>query len=164
MKLPVTKFPQTRLPINTTSMNNRRTQKLIWVASIFLASIGVIIVIRRFFFLIPVLENTYLPAAPVAGVPQFPEEGFVNNPWLTLVHILPGLLFVGLGLTQFVKRIRQKKPAFHRGAGRVVLASGLIIGFTGVVMGFKMSISGVTETAATTFFGILFLFSRKTCR
>jgi uncharacterized membrane protein YozB (DUF420 family) len=159
MKLPVTKFPQTRLPINTTSMNNRRTQKLIWVASIFLASIGVIIVIRRFFFLIPVLENTYLPAAPVAGVPQFPEEGFVNNPWLTLVHILPGLLFVGLGLTQFVKRIRQKKPAFHRGAGRVVLASGLIIGFTGVVMGFKMSISGVTETAATTLFGILFLFS-----
>lgn len=140
-------------------MSNKRVQKLLWIALVALASIGVMIVIRRFIFLIPVIDNRYVSPPPISGIPQFPEEGFVDNPWLTMMHILPGLLFIGLGLTQFVKRIRQKAPGFHRWSGRIALVSGLIIGVTGILMGFKMSISGVSETAATTLFGIVFLFS-----
>jgi hypothetical protein len=36
---------------------------------------------------------------------------------------------------------------------------GLIVGVSGIVMGFKIAISGVAETSATTFFGSWFLFA-----
>src|SRR5882762_1660812 len=123
--------------------------KFVWVTAFFLALIGVVIVVRRTFFLIPVLENRYHPTPPPPGMPAFPEEGFINNPLLTLLHILPALLFILFGLLQFVKSIRSGWPQFHRWSGRVLLILGLIIGVTGIVMGFKMSISGVSETAAT---------------
>jgi uncharacterized membrane protein len=133
--------------------------RLVWIAAFFLALIGVAIVTRRTFFLIPVLENRYQPIPPPPGVPAFPDEGFVNNPVLTLIHILPALIFILFGLLQFTKTIRTKYPTFHRWNGRVLMILGLIIGASGIVMGFKMAISGVSETAATTFFGIVFLFS-----
>lgn len=142
-------------------MNTLKTpkHKLIWIIALFLVFIGVVIVIRRFFFLVPVLEETYQPAPPLAGRPHFPEEAFALNPWLTMIHILPGFLFVVLGILQFVKSIRSRLPYLHRWMGRVVVVSGLIIGVSGVIMGFKMPISGVSLTAATTLFGCLFLFS-----
>src|SRR5258706_5110800 len=132
---------------------------LVWTVAFFLVFIGVVIVSRRTLFLIPVLDNRYQPTPPSPGMPNFPEEGFVNNPLLTLLHILPALLFILFGLLQFAKSIRVKYPKFHRWNGRVLLILGTIIGFSGIVIGFKMSISGVSETAATTFFGTLFLFS-----
>jgi uncharacterized membrane protein len=153
------KTPLKNVSSHQKQLMNKGVQKLVWAALLTLAFIGVVIVMRRVTFLIPVIENRYVPSPPAPGMPQFPEEGFVQNPRLTMVHILPGLLFIGLGLTQFIRRIRQKRPAFHRWSGRIALMSGLIIGLTGILMGFKMSISGISETAATTFFGIFFLFS-----
>lgn len=132
---------------------------MIWAVSLFLALIGVVMVLRRTIFLIPVLQNRYEPAPPPPGMPRFPEEGFVSNPLLTLVHIMPALLFVTLGLLQFVKRIRSRRLQVHRWNGRILLILGLIVGISGIVMGFKMPISGVSETAAITLFGCLFLFS-----
>lgn len=116
-------------------------------------------IVRRTLFLIPVFQNTYQPTTPVKGMPYFPDDGFAKNPWLTLIHILPALLFVLLGPLQFVKPIRAKSPHVHRWIGRIVLSAGVFIGFSGIIMGFKMAISGVSETAAITFFGTLFLFS-----
>jgi uncharacterized membrane protein len=133
--------------------------RFLWIVLIFLALIGVVMILRRTLFLIPVLQNNYQPTAPVKGMPYFPEEGFVQNPLLTLIHILPALLFVLLGPLQFVKSFRARSPQGHRWIGRIVLCSGVIVGFSGIIMGFKMAISGVSETAAITFFGILFLFS-----
>jgi hypothetical protein len=133
--------------------------RLVWAVAFFLAFIGLVIVIRRAVFLIPVLENRYDPTPPAPGVPYFPEEEFVRNALLTLIHILPGFLFVVLGLLQFSKRIRFRWPHVHRWSGRIVLASGIVIGITGLIMGFKMPISGVSLTSATTLFGALFLFS-----
>jgi hypothetical protein len=133
--------------------------KFIWVISLLLALIGIIMVIRRTVFLFPVLTNRFTPTVRVPGTPFFPEDGFVRNPLLTLVHILPAFLFLTLGLLQFVKGIRRKWPHFHRWNGRALLIVGQLIGITGIVMGFKMSIGGVSETAATTLFGFVFLFS-----
>jgi uncharacterized membrane protein len=133
--------------------------KLVWTGLIFLILIGFVMIIRRTVFLIPVLENQYQLTPPIPGLPVFPEEGFVNHPVLTLIHILPAFLFIVLGALQFVKSLRAKWPQFHRWNGRLVLILGLIIGISGIVMGFKMAISGVSEKAAITFFGILFLFS-----
>src|SRR3989442_1064470 len=58
---------------------------------------------------------------------------------------------------QFVRRIRARRLRFHRWSGRVFVASGLVIGVTGLVMGVVMAIGGANETAATSFFAIIFL-------
>ena len=86
------------------------------------------------------------------------DAGFARHLALTLVHILPGALFLVLTPLQFLPRIREKHLQVHRWMGRVLVVSGLIIGTTALVMSYKMNIGGPNETAATTLFGILFLF------
>lgn len=114
---------------------------------------------RRTLFLLPVFQGSYEPAPSDTTRPEFPEEGFTQHPLLTLLHILPGLLFIVLGLLQFSKRLRIQRPRLHRWNGRLVLLLGIIIGVSGILMGFKMAISGISEIAAATFYGILFLFA-----
>jgi uncharacterized membrane protein len=76
-----------------------------------------------------------------------------------LVHIIPAFLFMVLGPLQFVQPIRSRYLRFHRWSGRILVASGLIIGFTAIWMSLTMSIGGVNQAAATLLFAILFLFS-----
>lgn len=76
-----------------------------------------------------------------------------------MVQILPGLLFVVLGPFQFVRSLRRRKPAMHRWTGRVLVAAGLIIGGSAMVMRPQMAIGGLNETAATMVFAIVFLFA-----
>jgi len=68
-------------------------------------------------------------------------------------------VFVVFGPLQFVAGLRRRRPALHRWTGRVVLASGLVIGVTALIMSPRMAIGGAVETAATTVFGLLFLFA-----
>lgn len=142
-----------------TAVQKEPKNKLVWTFAFILAFIGIAMIVRRTIFLIPVLEDRYVPLPPPQGIPSFPDDGFVNNPVLTLLHILPALLFIVLGLMQFIKRIRTKYPTLHRWNGRVFLIIGVVVGITGIVMGFKMAISGVSETAAITFFGAWLLFA-----
>jgi uncharacterized membrane protein len=85
------------------------------------------------------------------------DAGFARHDALTLVHILPGALFLILGLFQFVPGIRNKHLQFHRWSGRVLVVCGLIIGISALIMSFTMNIGGPNETAATTLFAIVFL-------
>lgn len=141
-------------------MNQKEPKnRLVWTVAFILAFIGIAMIVRRTFFLVPVFEGRYVPSSPPPGMPSFPDDGFVNNPVLTLLHILPALLFIVLGLLQFAKKIRAKYPTFHRWNGRVLLVIGAVVGISGIVMGFRMAISGVSETAAITFFGSWFLFA-----
>src|SRR5690242_12097541 len=123
-------------------MSNQKEPKikLVWTIALILAFIGIAMIVSRTFFLIPVLEGRYVPQPPPPGLPHFPDEGFVNNPVLTLLHILPALLFVVLGLLQFAKQIRTKYPTFHRWNGRALLIIGALVGVSGIMMGFKMAI------------------------
>ena len=75
------------------------------------------------------------------------------------MHIIPGALFMILGPLQFVRGIRSRWPRLHRWSGRTFVASGLVIGVSALAMSFKMAVGGATETAATSSFAILFLFS-----
>lgn len=95
----------------------------------------------------------------LAPSPAQLDDGFARHPLLTMVHILPGLVFVTLGPLQFVRTLRARRPALHRWIGRLVLGSGVIIGSTALVMSTQMAIGGISETAATMLFAILFLFS-----
>lgn len=134
---------------------NNKAERWLWGITIFLVLIGIAIVARRLLFLSQVsLSGNTIPAkSPV------PDNGFAAHPRLTLIHITAGLLFVLLAPLQFIKRIRNSYPKTHRTNGYIVLASGLIIGITALIMGAIMAIGGIAETLAVTTFGILFLFS-----
>jgi uncharacterized membrane protein len=86
------------------------------------------------------------------------DTGFARDPVLTTLHIIPGLILILLGPLQFLPDLRRRHPSLHRWSGRIFVAAGLIVGGTALVMGPHMAIGGVNETAATTFFALVFLY------
>ncbi|HSY76377.1 MAG TPA: DUF2306 domain-containing protein, partial [Bacteroidia bacterium] len=140
-------------------MNNKKSNadRWMWGITIFLVLIGTAIVYRRLAFISTV--NT--PGGYIEGVTKskspVPDAGFAAHPLLTVIHIVPGLLFMLLAPLQFVKRLRSTYPRLHRLVGYIVFISGLIIGSTAIIMGLTMAIGGLTETLAVTIFGMAFL-------
>jgi uncharacterized membrane protein len=139
-------------------------QRAVWFAVIFLALIGVAVAVRRMVHLVPVVVHGYHPLA----IPSNPrlaqltalDDLFAQHPILTLVHIVPGMLFMILGPLQFSSAIRERHLRWHRLSGRVFVTSGLVIGVSALVMSFGMpAIGGVNQAAATTLFGTFFLFA-----
>lgn len=124
----------------------------LWAAMSLLLLIAVAIVVRR----TDVLFFASGPAAPPQRAAL--DATFEPHPLLVMIHIIPGLLFLLLGATQFMPRLRQRRPRLHRWAGRVAVGSGLVVGTTALVMSPQMAIGGANEMAATMFFGVIFLF------
>ena len=115
--------------------------------------IGIAAATRRSLVLIWPARFSGGTANPAAAL----DRGFARHTALTLVHILPGALFLGLATLQFARSFRQKHWRLHRRLGRILVIAGLIIGTSALVMSFKMNIGGPNETAATTLFAIVFL-------
>ena len=141
-----------------------RARRILWGAVLFLALIGVSVVVRRTAHLVPILINGYSPPATPSNpaLAQFValDDVFARHPVLTLVHILPGLIFVMLGPLQFSPTFRARHLQWHRRSGRMLLLCGAVVGVSALVMSFAMpSIGGVNQAAATTLFGLWFLFS-----
>jgi len=136
-------------------MNNKNNKydRLLWVLTVILVLIGIAIVVRRLLFL-NALHN-YVPGSTQSRSPV-PDAGFAEHPLLTLIHIVPGLVFMLLAPLQLSKKIRSQYPRFQRVTGNIVLACGLTIGSTALVMGFIMAIGGLTETLAVAVFGTAF--------
>ncbi len=131
---------------------SKRASRFLWSALTFLVVIGIAAVTRRTLVLFwPArFGGNANPAAVL-------DAGFARHMMLTLVHILPGGLFLALAPLQFMPGIRQKHLQFHRGSGRILVVCGLIIGVSALIMSYKMNIGGPNETAATTLFAIVFL-------
>jgi uncharacterized membrane protein len=126
-----------------------KSLKAVWVGVLALAAIGIVAAVLRL---------VILAKGPQAGPNPAMNAGFAAHPELTLVHILPGLLFMLLAPLQFVPTIRARVPRLHRWIGRLVLSLALVIGGTAFLMSFQMAIGGVNEMAATVLFDLLFLF------
>jgi uncharacterized membrane protein len=128
-----------------------------------LAFIGCAVAIRRVVELWPTIVHGYQPPA-LAADPRLAQLGRLDNlfaryPYLTLVHIIPGFLFMILGPLQFSSTIRARHLKWHRRNGLVFLCSGAIVGVSALIMSFAMpAIGGVNQAAATTLFGSFFLF------
>ena len=131
----------------------QRASRFVWIGAILLAVIGVAAATRRTLVLFwpEVFAGKYPPAAAL-------DIGFARHMALTLVHIIPGALFLVFALLQFVPSIRAKHLKIHRWLGRILVVTGLVIGISALVMSFTMNIGGLNETAATTLFAIVFLF------
>lgn len=125
----------------------------LWGVVTLLAIIGIAAAVRRTLILAGVMASFGPPQAP-----DF-DSAFARYPLLTLVHIIPGILFMILGPLQFVRRIRSRYPKVHRWSGRLFVVMGFVIGFTALAMSSLMSIGGAVERAATTLFALIFLFA-----
>src|ERR1700739_2508525 len=141
-----------------------RTPRILWYVVIFLALIGVAVVVRRMAHVLPIVVHGYQPPAvtsnPVAAQFSALDDLFARHALLTLIHIVPGLLFMVLGPLQFNAKIRASYPQWHRWSGRVFVVCGMVIGISALVMSFGMpAIGGVNQAAATTLFGAFFLFA-----
>jgi uncharacterized membrane protein len=139
-------------------------QRALWSVVIFLALIGVAIGMRRTLDLLPILAHGYRPPAVSsnARLAQLAalDDLFARHAILTLVHIVPGMLFMILGPLQFSSRIRARHLGWHRLSGCVFVVCGLVIGISALVMSFGMpAIGGVNQAAATALFGTFFLFA-----
>lgn len=128
--------------------------RIIWTITCLLVLIGIAIVTRRTLAL-------FFPSPASLGFAQGTalDANFARNRLLTMVHIIPGLLFVLLAPLQFIRRLRNRQPRLHRWIGRIVLGAGAIIGVSALVMSPLMATGGVNETAATMLFALLFLAS-----
>ncbi|MBO0860892.1 MAG: DUF2306 domain-containing protein [Chloracidobacterium sp.] len=141
-----------------------RAHSILWGAIILLSLIGVFIVARRTSYLAPILIYGYRPPAAPSN-PRLAQlaaldYGFARHPVLTLVHILPGLVFVVLGPLQFSPTFRKRHPRWHRESGRILLLCGAALGMSALVMSYAMPpIGGANQAAATTVFGLWFLFA-----
>src|SRR4030081_1154484 len=139
-----------------------RLRRALWSAVIFLALIGSAVAVRRLVLLVPIAIGGYHPPAATSNpkAAQFAalDDLFAHYPVLTLVHIVPGLLFMLLGPLQFNSTIRARHLRWHRWCGRVFVVGGFVIGIPGLLMIFGIpAIGGVNQAAATTLFGSYFL-------
>ena len=133
---------------------NRALIRILWVAVIFLALIGLAVATRRAIVLLtlgtPGVSARKNPAADL-------DAHFASHRVLTLAHVVPAMLFMVLGPLQFVRGLRSKHPQVHRWSGRVFLTASAVVGITGLTMAFGKTIGGVDEKAAITLFGSFFL-------
>jgi hypothetical protein len=142
----------------------RRFRRVLWSAVVFLAFIGCAVAIRRIVELWPTIIHGYQPPPPAVN-PRLAQLSRLDNlfaryPYLTLIHIIPGFLFMVLGPLQFSSTMRAHYLKWHRRSGLVFLCCGAIIGVSALTMSFAMpAIGGVNQAAATTLFGSFFLFA-----
>jgi uncharacterized membrane protein len=114
--------------------------------------------------LVPIVVSGYAPQTvtsnPAAAQFAALDDLFAHYPILTLVHIVPGLLFMMLGPLQFSATIRARHLRWHRLSGRIFVICGVVIGISALVMSFGMpAIGGFNQAAATTLFATFFLFA-----
>ena len=60
------------------------------------------------------------------------SEARAAMPLPVVVHIVSAAVFAILGAFQFAAGFRRRRPGWHRAAGRVVVASGLLAGLSGL--------------------------------
>ncbi len=90
-------------------------------------------------------------STPVGIPADWITQRYLDNPIASLLHILPGLLFLLIGPLQFAPYLRQRFRALHRTIGRLFIISGIISAFAVIWMVFVFpAVGGVLTQAATT--------------
>jgi uncharacterized membrane protein len=87
------------------------------------------------------------------------NPGFLQFPTIVVLHVVLGGVYLALAPFQFVGRIRSQHLGYHRRAGRLLVAVGLVAGVTGLFLGLVIPFSGWGERVIIGLFGSLFLFA-----
>jgi hypothetical protein len=121
----------------------------LWTGAWTLSTIGVLMVLRRVGIMAGYgkwLISTRFPF----------DTGLHDFPVLTIVHILPGLIFILLGPIQF----RGRTNSSGRGSGSLFIIASYIVGVSAFVMPFiVLPLGGLNEAVASSFFALYFLIS-----
>ena len=75
------------------------------------------------------------------------ETRFSSRPAMTLLHVVPGALFLSFGLLQFSSRIRNRHIRFHRWSGRVLMVAAIVSGVAGLYFGVVIPVAGFGEAS-----------------
>ena len=81
------------------------------------------------------------------------DATFAAHPRLTLLHVVPGALFLLFVPLQFSSRMRARHRALHRWSGRVLLSLLLAALLPGLYFGIRMPYGGPLEALAVALFG-----------
>ncbi|MET0524643.1 MAG: DUF2306 domain-containing protein [Nocardioides sp.] len=85
--------------------------------------------------LIPVLGGAGRLVEVLGGPEVLPTDArFAASPVPLVVHIVAAVVYAVLGAFQFSARVRRRHPGWHRRAGRVLVALGLAVAFSGLWM------------------------------
>ena len=119
-----------------------------------------------FVIALPVLIMLASGASRLALMTQDPlnadefDVRYIQHQWVSLLHIVPGVLFLTLAPLQFFARIRQRRISIHRGLGRILATCAAISGVIVLILNFLFpTFGGISTQSATAFFGVIFLFS-----
>ena len=85
------------------------------------------------------------------------NPGFFEFPVVTALHVVLGGLYLSLVPFQFIRRIRSRHLAYHRRVGRMLVAVGLVVGVTALLMGLIIPFFGWGERVIICLFGTVFL-------
>ena len=85
---------------------------------------------------------------------------YIQHPWVSLFHIVPGVLFLTFAPLQFVARIRRRRINIHRGSGRILATFAAISAVLALVVNFLFpAFGGISTQSAVIFVSVLLLFS-----
>lgn len=85
------------------------------------------------------------------------DAAFADRQAPTLLHVVPGGLFLLLAPLQFWSRLRTRHPRVHRWCGRFLLLCALVSAANGLDFGLRLPYAGTPEALAIALFGGLFL-------
>jgi hypothetical protein len=126
-----------------------RFERAMWIGLILLCVIAAAAAIRRITALADPPRNA---PAQMAGL----DAAFAAKTVLTLIHIVPALVFVVLVPFQFSRSFRNRHLRAHRWIGRTVMILGLVIGISALPMS-RHPVGGALEVSAIIFFDGFFL-------
>jgi uncharacterized membrane protein len=127
----------------------RRTPRLVGITVAILILIVLGFAAIRLSVDVPRLTAGTLPGDPY-------DARFVRHPWLTYLHIGPGVLYMVGATLQLAYWFRRRHYSVHRRLGRIVLGAGLLTGASAVVIGLLFPFGGLAEMSATVLFGAWF--------
>ena len=85
--------------------------------------------------LIPLATGIFHLTQLSSGADITPDNArFFASPLPVVLHIVNAGVYALLGAFQFVNRFRQRRPGWHRAAGRLLVACGLLVGLSGLWM------------------------------
>jgi uncharacterized membrane protein len=85
------------------------------------------------------------------------DRKFGDHPRLTLLHTVPGGLFLAFALLQFSSRVRERWIIFHRWSGRVLIAAAVLTTVPTYYFGVMRPYGGPAEAVAIVVFAFVFI-------
>lgn len=135
---------------------DHRLPRSLFITVVVLITISVTAALSR--YLLP--QHLYLPVARVLytdfAEAQLPVEA--AHPLSEALHRVGGALYMLLGAMQFMPRLRTRRPALHRWAGRAFIGVGLVALVSGVYMGIAFPYDN-KEIAPTIVFACVMCFA-----